>query len=52
MTENMQDEVPENDSFEAQIAEFSAKPSNEKKEKNENQFLSPPINPHPRSDLE
>jgi len=49
---NPEDDLPENDSFEAQIAELAAKSSHESNENSHNQFLDPPINPHPRSDLE
>lgn len=49
---NQEDEIPENDSFEAQIAELAAQSSLNSKRTDDNQFLYPPINPHPRSDLE
>ncbi|WP_156926649.1 hypothetical protein [Cohnella panacarvi] len=49
---NQEDELPEMDSFEAQIAELAAQSPKKNKESGRNPFLDPPINPHPRSDLE
>ncbi|MBO9600287.1 MAG: hypothetical protein J7559_21020 [Cohnella sp.] len=49
---NQNDDFMENDSFEAQVAELAAQSSLESKRNSDNPFLYPPINPHPRSDLE
>ncbi len=49
---NQDDELLEIDSFETQIAELAAKSSHENKDDSRNQFLDPPINPHPRNDVE
>jgi hypothetical protein len=55
MTENNQnDEVQENRTYDAQVAELAADMSDDENSDDlqENEFLFPPINPHYRNDLE